>query len=159
MRKREGKVHFLDEADYYESIMDACQVTQSDLAKKIGVSQSTVANSIRLLELSPMIRQIIRENGLNMRIARELLRLPTEGSRAEALMYACENSVRIADFKYRVDRLLNSANDTDKKRSVRSFIRILKWSVSILNENGIKAEIGKTKNDELLEIIVRIPKK
>ena len=50
-------------------------VTQEEAAAKLGMAQSTIANKMRLLALSPKEQRLILENGLSERHGRALLRL------------------------------------------------------------------------------------
>ena len=49
-------LHFLEEAQGYQRLLEEFGLTQEELAKRIGKSQSTIANKIRLLKLSPRCR-------------------------------------------------------------------------------------------------------
>ncbi len=67
-----------DEAHAILGTMNLCKITQSALARQLGVSQSYVANKLRLLDYSPELIQKIRGLGITERHARAILRLPKE---------------------------------------------------------------------------------
>ena len=69
---------YFDEARAISQIITMRKLTQSDIAKSMGVSQSYIANKLRLLTLSPAIENIIISRGLSERHARALLRLKDE---------------------------------------------------------------------------------
>ena len=77
-----------DEARAIQSTMQLCHLTQSELASQLGVSQSYIANKLRLLKFSEKMTEKIRAAGISERHARSLLRLG-EGGNAE------ENAERI----------------------------------------------------------------
>jgi ParB family chromosome partitioning protein len=65
-----------EEAQALERLLSAANMTQSQLALELCMSQSAVANKLRLLRLDENTRQIVRKHGLSERHARALLRVP-----------------------------------------------------------------------------------
>ncbi len=68
----------IEEAKSYKNLLDRGYLTQSQLAEKMGVSQSTVANKLRLLNLSEEVQKALLEEKISERHARSLLSLPKE---------------------------------------------------------------------------------
>ena len=69
---------FLEEAMALDRLIHTYDLSQEEAARRIGKSQSAVANKLRLLKLSPRLLDRLRQNGLTERHARALLRLETE---------------------------------------------------------------------------------
>ena len=67
---------FLEEAEGLRQLIDRFGLSQEDAARRIGKSQSAVANKLRLLRLPGDILEALRDNGLTERHGRALLRLP-----------------------------------------------------------------------------------
>lgn len=63
----------IEEAQSYKKILDMGYLTQEDLAKRMGVSQSAVANKLRLLNLSIPVKDALLNNKISERHARSLL--------------------------------------------------------------------------------------
>ena len=63
----------LEEAKSYKKILDKEGLTQDELAKKIGVSQSTIANKLRLLNLTSEVQDALMNDKISERHARSLL--------------------------------------------------------------------------------------
>lgn len=78
-------LNFIEEARGYQHLLTDHGFTQKELAKKIGKNQSTIANKIRILRLSPEILRLIIEKGLTERHGRALLKLPDEELRTMTL--------------------------------------------------------------------------
>ena len=75
----------IEEALSYKKVLDMGYLTQEDLASKIGKSQPTIANKIRLLNLSDEIQEALLENKISERHARSLLRLTSEKEQNDML--------------------------------------------------------------------------
>jgi len=65
----------VEEAEAYQALMDSLDLSQEELAKRVGKERSTVANSLRLLKLPSEIKQDIVEERLTMGHGRTLLPL------------------------------------------------------------------------------------
>lgn len=68
----------IDEAEAYVKLMETNNLTQTELAKQVGKSQSYIANKIRLLKLSDKVQQLLIDGTISQRHGRALLTLPAE---------------------------------------------------------------------------------
>ena len=68
----------IEEAKSYKNLLDRGYLTQKELAEKMGVSQSTIANKLRLLNLSEEVQKALLEEKISERHARSLLALSKE---------------------------------------------------------------------------------
>ena len=78
-------LHYLEEAEGYEKLMNQFHLTQEAMAARVGKKQSTIANKLRLLRLSAQVRKVLVDAQLSERHARALLKLPDDVKRLEAL--------------------------------------------------------------------------
>ena len=92
-----------DEAMAIRSTMQLCHLTQSELARQLGVSQSYVANKLRLLKFSPEMTEKIRKSGITERHARSLLRFDNEVDALRALEAVCERGMTVRECEAMVD--------------------------------------------------------
>ena len=92
-----------DEARAIKSTMELCHVTQSELAKQLGVSQSYVANKLRLLNFSEKIMRKIRKSGISERHARSILRLGDEDAISRAIDAVTDRSMTVRECEAMVD--------------------------------------------------------
>ena len=88
----------IEEARTYQKILELDQMTQEDLAKTMGKSQSSIANKIRLLSLPEEIQSALLKEEISERHARSLLNVPTAEEQKEFLK-------RIIDTKMSVRAL------------------------------------------------------
>ncbi len=112
----------VEEAAGLQAIMDRTGMTQTELAERLGRSQSAVANKLRLLRLEEPVQQLIMEGKLGERQARALLALPPEDQAALAAEAASEN-MAAGEVERRVkDRATPSRQAVKKtKKSPLSF--------------------------------------
>ena len=75
----------IEEALSYKKILDEGYITQEKLALKIGRSQSSIANKIRLLNLSDEVQEALLENKISERHARSLLKISNKKQQNEML--------------------------------------------------------------------------
>ena len=89
----------LEEAAAYHRLVEEFGLTQEEVAGRIGKDRSTIANSIRLLKLPPVVRQFVEDERLSMGHARALLALdePAEIERAARQVVDRQLSVRATE--------------------------------------------------------------
>ena len=75
----------IEEAAAYQQLMEMHDLTQESLAQRLGKSQSTIANKIRLLHLSEPVKMALMERKITERHARALLSLNQEELQVKVL--------------------------------------------------------------------------
>lgn len=166
---------FLEEAEGYAGLISEHHMTQEELARKIGKSQSTIANKIRLLKLSPMVRKIIVDNLLTERHARALLKLHEEQLQLKVLKTICERGLNVKNTEELIEKTIekySSPNERIKEDSektsdrkyiksvmdIRIFINTVKQAVEIMKKGGIEAKAAQFDKGSFYEFVVRVPK-
>ena len=104
----------IEEALSYKKILDMGYITQDNLAKKLGKSQSAVANKIRLLNLSDEVQEALLDNKISERHARSLLRLPTFKLQNEMLNRIIEERLTVRRTDEEIDKMKNLNESLDK---------------------------------------------
>lgn len=136
-------MNMFEEARALGVTMKMCNMSQSEMAKRLGVSQSYVANKLRLLGHTEDMQKRICESGISERHARALLRLTDEKKRNEALEKIISGKLTVKDS----EALIEVLHDQDAPRLIRSdrahsvelFKSALKSSVATLVSLGIDA--------------------
>lgn len=155
---------FLEEALALRRLIVQHGLSQEEAARKVGKSQSAVANKLRLLKLSPQVLETVKQAGLTERHARTLLRLPEE-QRLEAAQYMAKEQLTVAKAEAYVDKLLAPPpppQPTKKTpiyhiRDVRFFLNTIDRSVRLMQSAGVPATSQQDKKDGVLTLTVRIP--
>ncbi len=159
-------LNYIEEAEAFCTLLSDHGMTQEELAVKLGKNQSTIANKIRILKLSPNIRQILAENNLSERHARAILRIPDEAGKLKALNIVVKRGLNVAKTEALVDEMLttDTAGESDKPSGIRIFkdVRIfsntIRQAVDMMKKSGIDAEAHKTESEEFIEYTIKIPK-
>lgn len=142
-------------------------LTQQEAAVKLGKTQSTIANKLRLLRLTYEEQEWIENAGLSERHARALLKLGDEGARREALSKIISENLNVQQSENLINLMLNSSPKNDKKqgfskaviKDVRIFVNTINKAVDTMRLAGIDAQTDKTDTDNFIEYTIRIPKK
>ena len=95
----------MEEAKSYKRILDQGLKTQEELAKEIGVSQSTIANKLRLLSLAEPVKQALSENKISERHARALLKLSSLDKQEEMLNKVINERLTVKDLDDKISKL------------------------------------------------------
>lgn len=161
-------LHFFDEAEAYKNLLVEHGMTQEDLARKIGKNQSTIANKLRILKLSPRVRASVLESRLTERHARTLLRLPDEQSQLEVIAKISREYLSVKSTEEIVERILDRNSQEEhtvsrKKmlgvfKDCRLLINGIKKLVDQVSTAGLKAKCNVHDNGDHFEISVTVQK-
>lgn len=161
---------FLEEAEGLQRLIRMFGMSQEEAAKRIGKSQSAVANKLRLLKLPGDVLDALRQHGLSERHGRALLRLPDAAAQRAALAVILENDLTVAATDAYIDALLSPAEEEppppEKKerrrtfvlKDVRVFLNTLSRGVDLMKQGGIGADMRREETEEALILTVTIPK-
>ena len=106
----------MEEAEGYHTLMEQYGMTQEQAAQRVGKSRSAVANAIRLLNLSPALRQLVEEGKLSAGHARALLPLRPEAQEAAAAEIL-RSDLSVRQTEQLVKRLQAEKREKPAKRS------------------------------------------
>ena len=133
--------------------------TQAEAAKRLGMAQPTLANKLRLLQLTADQRQFVLDNGLTERHARAVLRLP-ENRRSEALITIAKRKMNARATDLYIEQLLNETPGRHRismVKDVRIFVNTIDHAIRLMTDNGVPATAHREERDGYIEYTVRIP--
>ena len=160
---------FIEEAAGLSRLIRMFGMSQEEAARRIGKSQSAVANKLRLLKLPPDVLEKLRGYGLSERHGRALLRLDGQDAQRMALEYIAANSLTVAQTEEYIESLLalpseESAPDRTPPRrtlvlkDVRVFLNSLNRSLELMKQGGIDAGVKRVETEDSLVLTISIPK-
>ncbi|QNO15008.1 nucleoid occlusion protein [Alkalicella caledoniensis] len=164
---------FLEEAEGLHRLLNEFNLTQEVLAQRIGKSQSTIANKLRLLKLPEEVKNQLKESNLTERHARALLKLP-ETDQMSLLGRIMEEGMTVRQTEEAIDMLIQtSCNDGENEeksdrnisqrrfviKDFRIFMNSIKQVVNTIKSTGVNAIIEENDQEEYLEVKIKLPKK
>jgi len=157
-------LNYFEEAAALEKLITYYGMTQEDAAVQLGRAQSTVANKLRLLRLTPKERNYILENQLTERHARALLKLASPEERMAVLEKITKLGLNVEKTELFIEEKINHTREQEnfRKRSVlfrdvRLFTNTIQKAVETMQAAGISAESQKMQFSDYIEYRIRIP--
>jgi ParB family chromosome partitioning protein len=171
-------LHYLEEAKGYASLIQDHGFTQEELAVKLGKSQSTIANKLRILRLSSSIKELLIRENLTERHARALLKLPDDELRLKAVRQVVAKKMNVRDTEAVIDEFLEELQDKKQRagrkkeaqdgkrqtrvfkrtKDIRIFINTIRNAVNLLKGYGLEVQYFQVDKEDQVEITVMIPK-
>ena len=159
---------FIEEAVGLSRLIRMFGMSQEEAAKRIGKSQSAVANKLRLLKLPRDVLENLRSYGLSERHGRALLRLTDPNAQRMALEYIAANSLTVAATEEYIEALVSApaAEESEKPeprrtlilKDVRVFLNSLNRSLDLMKQGGIDAGVQRQETEDSLILTISIPK-
>ena len=149
---------FIEEAMGIARLMEQYQMSQEQIARLLGKSQSAVANKLRILKHSQPVLQALREGGLTERHARALLKLPGEEPRLSAIREILRQNMSVARTESYIASLLSHKAQKQSAANVGAFLNGLTQSLQKIQSSGIPAVSERRETDTQIVLTITIPK-
>ena len=167
---------YVEEAEGIHQLIRLFGLSQEQTARRLGKSQSAVANKLRLLRLPRDVLERLRAEGLSERHARALLRLEDPDVQRRALDFIIDQRMTVAAAEEYIDRLcapppaaeapgLPPPRPEKPRKSVflmkdvRLFLNTMDRSVDLMRSGGVDASVCREETDDAYVVTVRIPKR
>lgn len=98
----------IEEAISYKKILDMGYLTQEELATKLGKTQSTVANKLRLLNLDDRVQEALLESKISERHARSLLKISNKDNQVRMLERIINERLTVRRTDEEISKMMNS---------------------------------------------------
>lgn len=161
-----ANLNFFEEALAIAHLHEHFGLTQQEIGKKLGKSQSALSNKLRLLRLPADVRYYIEKEGLTERHARALLKVDDPEVMWTVLRAVTDRHLNVEQTETMIAHLLGEDAPEDKRRrkvvplfrDVRIFVNTVNKAIATMQASGIDADSNKTETDDYIEFHVRIPK-
>ena len=154
---------FLEEALALRRLIDLYGLSQEEAARRIGKSQSAVANKLRVLQLSEDTLTLLRNNGCSERHARALLPLKEDELQLKAARQVVKQALTVAQTEALV-RQLSAAPPAKKKKptfilkDVRLFLNTITRSLDLMRSAGVDAQFQREDSEQEILLTIHIPR-
>jgi ParB family chromosome partitioning protein len=156
-------LHYLEEAEGYEKLVNTFHMTQESMAIRIGKKQSTIANKLRLLRLPVSVRNKLHDSDLTERHARVLLKLENEELQKAVLQKVLKGHLNVRQTETLVDKTLKEAGKLDQKKprfvivnDVRIYLNSIKEVMESVKNSGIPASMEQEMDGDDVVVTLRI---
>ncbi len=153
----------VEEAKSYVQIMRQAGLTQEQVAAKIGKSQSSVANKIRLLNLPDEVQQGVISGVISERHARALLSVP-EKQQKKVFRKIVSEGMNVRDSEAYIEKITGEKK-RKRRQKTKGFTRNVQIAVNSVNQcvqmierMGIHVRVDTEETEDSVKMIVRIPK-
>ena len=152
----------VEEANAYKEILRMTQMTQEELAAKVGKTQSSVANKIRLLNLNEEVQEALNQKVITERHGRAMLKL-TPKQQSAVLKKIREKNLTVFDTEKLIEK-----NYTEKKKksdaikcfgvSTRVAINTIRQAVNSLKKVSMPVSMSESETEDTYTITINIKK-
>lgn len=147
----------IEEAISYKKILDMGYMNQEQLAQKLGKTQSTIANKLRLLNLDEDVQEALLENKISERHARSILKLKDYSQQKTILQKIIKERLTVRKTDEEIDKMINGNNDNNENPIIiepvsvnSSVLPSSDDQVSIIEETPISTPIFSDVNNEII---------
>ena len=134
----------IEEAKSYKALLDKCYLTQEELAKKMGLSQSAISNKLRLLSLSANVQDALMQNKISERHARSLLQLQSFQEQDEWLNKIINDRLTVRELDRKLKELAKPVEEKIQETP------IVEENTTV---NNIQNEINTTSVEKPVNIV------
>ena len=148
---------YIEEAEGLQKLMQQYHLSQEQAARRIGKSQSAVANKLRILRHPPSVLQAQRH-------ARALLKLPDEAERLRVIGLIAQGEWTVAKTEQYIDSLLAPRTPQRRElggfvlRDVRLFLNSIDHQLDLVRAAGVGASRERQETEQEIVLTIRIPK-
>lgn len=153
---------FFEIAQSYENLIHNQGMTTLETAAKTGGTRSSVMNKIRLLQLSPFVKKLVRTYKLSENHAKALLRISDEKRRIETAQTICLNKLTLEQTYDLVDAVAEGEKMKKARKEtecIAVFKNTVKRALEIIKSGGTDAELSENSFDWGTEYVIKVKNK
>ena len=158
---------FWEEALALDKLITTYHLSQEEAARRIGKSQSAVANKLRLLKLPTAVLELLRDGGATERHARALLPLQVPELQVQAAQRILGGGLTVAQTEALVNELLHPLPPAPPVRrprrvfvvkDVRLFLNTVNRGMALMRSAGVDAQCRREDRDGEILLTIHIPR-
>lgn len=152
----------IEEALAYQQLLDTQDITQEQLAQKVGKKQSTIANKLRLLQLSITVQEAVKRKDITERHARALLKLDSTAKQNNMFREIVAKGLNVEQTEKRIQEQVEPKAKKPKTKKVSQNLKIaintLDQAVNMVKQAGIDLIVETQETDNEVLYIVKMKK-
>lgn len=135
----------IEEAEAFQKLIDEYEMTQEEVAKVVGKSRAAIANSVRLLNLTNEIKEMLLEGQITSGHARTLITVTDKERQKEIAKQIIEKNLNVRDTEKLAAREEKKPN-LKQKSILKNDIEILDLEEKLRIAYGTKINLVRGKN-------------
>ena len=147
----------IEQAMAMRRIMRTENITQNELADRLGYKQSTVANKLRLLKLPDYIKKAISMGTITERHARALLNVPSE-KLEDVYLTITNRNYNVSKTEEYIKQLTEKQKSKGVSNNLRIGINTIKEAYELCKKSGIDSDMQVTDYQDNVKIVIRMKK-
>ena len=153
-----------EEAAALRQLIDNFGLSQEEAGRRVGMSQSSVANKLRLLKLPDDVIDALRQANLTERHARALLTISSPELQRTAVKHMIRHQLNVAQTEQYINKLIHHSPPVKKAvpiyrtKDVRLFLNTITRGLSIMQSAGVNARCGREETDHEITLTIHISK-
>lgn len=147
----------VEQALAMKRIMRQENITQDELAERLGYKQSTVANKLRLLKLPKYIKNAISKGTLSERHARALLKVPDE-KLEDVFKTIVERKYTVSKTEEYINGIVNRKKNMGVTGNAQIAINTIKQAYDMCRKAGVDADYKTTDYADSVKITITVKK-
>ncbi|MCQ4637453.1 ParB/RepB/Spo0J family partition protein [Anaerovorax odorimutans] len=155
---------YMEEAQAYSRLMEEFELTQGELAERVGKKQSTISNKIRLLSLPEDIQRELVTNRLTERHARALLKIPDDETRRMVIDRIVSHGLNVRQSEKLIEDVLEKQQEEKRKQnkiryiSYKLYLNTIRKTFNEIFQVEQGAKYTQEDKGEYYEVKITIPK-
>lgn len=142
-------LNVFEEAAAIASLIELHNLTQEEIAAELSLTQSAIANKLRLLRLSEAEKAVILDNNLTERHARALLKIKDISQRADILTHIVKNELNVKQSEEYIEKVLfpEQKEENNHLFDYKNLISTIKRAVENTRKHGTEIKTSRTETD------------
>ncbi len=148
----------IEEAEAYQTLLAMTDLTQAQLAMRLGKTQSAIANKLRLLRLPESTKEALRSHQISERHARALLSLESDEEIEKMTGRIIKDRLTVRQTEERVKKKKPKGKTRVMTQNVRIALNTIRQAVKMVVQSGIDVEMKEEDGDQDYTIVLTIAK-
>ncbi|WP_221567503.1 ParB/RepB/Spo0J family partition protein [Alkalihalobacillus sp. TS-13] len=142
----------IEEGQAYASLMQELELTQEQLAHRLGKSRPHIANHLRLLQLPSLVQQLLSEKKLSMGHGRALLAVKNKSKISPLVQRIVKENLSVRQVEMLVQKMNENVSRETKKRKPEKNVFVKEKEETLRERFGTSVSIKQTKQKGKIEI-------
>lgn len=152
----------IEEALAYQQLLDIQNLTQEQLAQKVGKKQSTIANKLRLLQLPMTVQEAVRRRDITERHARALLKLDSTAKQNNMLREIMDKGLNVKQTEEKIQTKIEPKKPKPKSKSISQNLKIaintLEQAIKMVEQAGVELTTTTDETEDAVIYTIKMKK-